>query len=427
MMANSGRKPGSVSRECFRATKAKTALLIVLLISVASPSVAYGQSYKEKVLYSFTGGPDGAYPYGSVIQDANGNLYGTTQQGGIDPFGYCASNGANGCGVVFKIDTSGTETVLYSFTGAEDGSGPTAGLIEDASGNLYGTTVYSQPGYGTVFKLDAAGTETTLYGFCVTGPPCADGANPYDGLIQDSDGNLYGTALNGGSGGGVLFKVSASGTETVLWAFQGPPDGAYPYSGVIQDAIGDFYGTTLDGGKSCECNCCGTVFKLDTSGQESILHNFEGFRDGSGPYGGLVIDYTGTTLYGTTETGGLRRRPEDGEVFQVGTNGGKKILYSFTGASGRAPSAALIFDDAGNLYGTTFRGGSQANAGVVFKVNKNGKEKVLYKFGGTSGIGPMASVILDQADSLYGTTVYGGILSCDGGQGCGVVFELTPQ
>jgi len=251
----------------------------------------------ESVLYSFTGGADGASPYAALLQDSAGNLYGTATGGGI---GGCIPNG---CGVVFKLDTTGTETVLYSFTGGTDGGYPGAGLIQDAAGNLYSTTFDGgASGAGVVFKLDTTGTETVLYSFTRG----ADGGGPKAGLIRDSAGNLYGTTEFGGASGfGVVFKLGMTGTETVLYSFTGGADGANFSAGLIADSAGNLYGTTASGGASSGCGGgCGVVFKLDTTGTETVLHSFTGGAGGAGPSGGLSQDSTGN-LYGTAEYDGV--------------------------------------------------------------------------------------------------------------------------
>ena len=198
----------------------------------------------EKTLYSFTGGLDGANPLGSLVRDAQGNLYGTTLEGGV-----------KGMGTVFMVTRSGKETVLFAFSG-KDGAYPCSNLIQDAQGNFYGTTqgggLYNA---GTVFKFTLSGVETVLYSF--TG--LADGFEPYAGLVQDASGNFYGTTLQGGiNGDGTVFRLTPSGNETVLYNFTGGADGLLPYGGLVLDAQGNLYGTTLWYGS----NGAGTVFKL---------------------------------------------------------------------------------------------------------------------------------------------------------------------
>jgi uncharacterized repeat protein (TIGR03803 family) len=269
-------------------------------------------------LYMFKGAPDGANPYAGLIVDSAGNLYGTTTRGGV---------GIYGSGTVFKLDTAGAETVLYSFTGGKDGGFPYGSLLMDSAGNLYGTTSGGGAfGAGTVFKLDTSGTETVLYTF--TGN--RDGSQPMAGLLMDSDGNLYGTTPYGGNkfscsiGCGVVFKLDIAGNETVLHSFNGPPDGATPYAGLVMDPAGNLYGATLYGGTMDRCDYsntakgCGTVFKIDATGAESIVHSFRGpgYAGGAEPYGTLAIDSAGN-LYGTTYTGGCGGSDELGLVFEI--------------------------------------------------------------------------------------------------------------
>jgi uncharacterized repeat protein (TIGR03803 family) len=240
---------------------------------------------QETVLHSFTGGTDGEYPYAGVTRDSAGNLYGTTQGGGT-----------GNAGVVYKLDTTGQETVLYSFSGGADGGYPDASVIQDSVGNLYGTTFNGgTANMGVVYKLDVGGQETVLYSF--TGG--ADGASPYAGVIRDSAGDLYGTTVEGGTAGwGVVYKLDASGQETVLYSFMGGADGGDPYAGVIRDPAGNLYGTTLFGTYGS-----GNVYKLDTTGQETVLYSFTNGADGGYPYAGVIRDSVGN-LYGTTYNGG---------------------------------------------------------------------------------------------------------------------------
>jgi uncharacterized repeat protein (TIGR03803 family) len=305
---------------------------------------------KKKALYNFTGtGGDGAFPeYGTLVRDSSGNLYGTTAAGGIrDQF--CMFS----CGTVFKVDASGKETVLYSFTGTGgDGYGPWAGLVRDSAGNLYGTTPYGGAyNWGTVFKVDPTGKETVLYSF--TGG--SDGGYPWAGLVRDAKGNLYGTTLFG-----TVFKVDPTGTLTVLYTFTGPPDGLGPQAGLIRDSAGNLYGTTYGGGTGGY----GTVFKINPQGQETVLYSFTGGVDGGRPRrSSLVRDSTGN-LYGTTWLGGSS---DFGVVFKLDTTGTETVLHSFSGSDGKIPYGTLALDKAGNLYGTTYEGGAYGG-GVVFKI-----------------------------------------------------------
>jgi uncharacterized repeat protein (TIGR03803 family) len=297
----------------------------------------------ETVLYSFTGKPDGGFPYAGVVRDAAGNLYGTTAIGGC-------------CGTVFKLDTAGKKTVLYRFKGGKDGSRPSSPLVRDTAGNLYGTTLAGgASSWGIVFKLDTSGKETVLHSF--TGEK--DGGEP-GGLIRDAKGNLYGTTDFGGSGpgagNGVVFKLDPTDKETVLHSFTGT-DGSAPSGRLVRDGAGNLYGTTYVGGASGN----GVVFKLDKTNKERVLYSFTGKRDGALPGAGLVRDSEGN-LYGTTSEGG---DSFSGTVFKLDTSGKETVLHSFSGADGSLPLADLVRDTAGNLYGTTQGGGSD-NRGVVF-------------------------------------------------------------
>jgi len=357
------------------------------------------------VLHSFTGTPDGANPYSSLVRDASGNLYGTTYFGGT------------GNGAVFQVNPSGTESVLYAFSGSKDGSNPNAGLILDASNNLYGTTVYTGSlgrGFGTVFRVNPSGKETVVHAFGYK-----DGAQPYGSVVLDSAGNLYGTTSFAGNRlFGTVFKLNSKGKATVLYSFNGKSDGSTPFSGVVLDASGNVYGTAPYGGGNCFGKGCGVVFKVTGVNHESVLYTFAGGpNDGAVPYAGLVRDAAGN-LYGATYDGGTSNF---GTIFKLDPSGVETVLYNFAGTpDGAYPNATLTLDPAGNLYGTTQFGGA-TGLGSVFKVAKSGKEKVLYGFAeSTNGANPMGGVILDPAGNLYGTTVAGG------SSNLGVVFQLKP-
>jgi uncharacterized repeat protein (TIGR03803 family) len=310
-----------------------------------------------KLFYSFRGShKDGSDPYGGLILDSIGNLYGTTAYGGKEA---CAPFG---CGVVFKLAPDGKESILHLFAGGKDGEVPMGVLVGDNGGNLYGTTENGggKNNAGTVFEIAADGAETVLYAF--TGK--SDGAYPFAGLIEDSSGNLYGTTQGGGlqdcDGAycGTVFKVAPDGTETVLYAFSGPPnDGDHPYGNLIEDSAGNFYGTTAYGGSAD----AGTVFKLAPDGTETVLYSFSG-SDGSTPASGLIEDANGN-LYGTTYQGGASG---DGVVFELAPDGTETVMHAFAGGTdGADPYGGLIADKAGNLYGTTVRGGGSRNVGTV--------------------------------------------------------------
>jgi uncharacterized repeat protein (TIGR03803 family) len=372
------------------------------------------------VLYSFQGGKDGSMPDGTLIADPSGNLYGTTYAGGINR---CRVTGYR-CGTVFKLAADGTENVLYRFTGRDNGIGPVGGVIRDSSNNLYGTTSGGPFGEGTngnVFEIASDGSETTLSSFP------EGGGDPSDSLLS-LNGALYGTAGTGGTGAncthgcGVLFKLTTGGAETVLHQFGNGNDGEYPAANVISDASGNLFGTTFAGG----ANGYGTVFKLTASGTESVLYSFAGSNDGIFPYGGLVADPSGD-LYGTTETGGGNGCFSGngcGTVFEIAPDGSETVLYRFAGGTdGGNPYAGLIRDKAGNLYGTTFAGGGDgcqfgSGCGTVFEISAAGVEKILYAFSGKSdGANPYGGLLMKE-NALYGTTTGGG------STGNGVVFKI---
>ncbi len=324
-----------------------------------------GGSWKERTLLKFDG-TDGTDPGAGLIQDSTGALYGTTFEGGV-----------NGIGTVFKLAKSGgvwTENVLHSFGGGSDGWNPDCDLVRDSStGTLYGTTPGGGAnGYGTVFDLTYSGGVWT-YNVVHSFGSGSDGQYPVAGLHRDTGGALYGTTQIGGAyGHGTVFELALSGgvwTETVLWSFGSTGgDGQYPSAVLVEGSKGAFYGTTAYGG----AYGYGNVFKLAKSGgvwTETVLWNFEGggSRDGAYPFAGLHLDSTGA-LYGVTEDGGDNGY---GTVYELTYTGGswtETVLYSFGGSGdGQNPFAALIEDSAGNLYGTTVYGGAYGY-GIVFQI-----------------------------------------------------------
>ena len=400
-------------------------LSLMMLVALILLTVRTALAQEFSILYSLAGPPNGAIPYAGLLRDSAGTLYGTTIMGGT---GTCYNGIVHGCGTVYKLEPNGNETVLYSFAGGTDGQYPWAALIEDSSGNLYGTTYEGGlHSAGTVFKLDSAGHETILYNF--SGVP--DGANPLGALIRDAAGNLYGTTNFGGSaacgeggGCGVIYKVGASGVEEVLHAFNGgTSDGQSPYGSLAHDVSGNLYGTTYAGGTGCLFgNGCGTVYKIDILGHETILYSFQAGVDGSGPQAGLAIDPVGN-LYGTTAIGGYNNCPGGcGTVFKIDPSNNETILYRFKGKlDGELPNSSLIRDSSGNLYGTTF-GGTEAY-GSVFGLSSTGHFGLLHAFTSGSGNPYFASLVRDPAGNLYGTTTSGGGDACSGG--CGTIFKVS--
>jgi uncharacterized repeat protein (TIGR03803 family) len=373
------------------------AVLSALLLIAARPA----QAQTEAVLYNFTGvAGDGSGPQ-SRLTFHGGNLYGTTNSGGL------------GYGTVFELSPNGSggwnESVLYSFTGGTDGANPTYSYVTfDSAGNLYGTAYAGGAvGYGVVYELSPSGatwTETVLHSFASG----TDGANPVNGLIMDSTGNLYGTTYNGGSqGNGTVFQMTPSGgswTETVIYQMKSN------YAGLVMDGSGNIFGTNFK-----------SAFKLSPNGKggwkPTVLYTFGA---GANPNGTVVLDTAGN-IYGTTLVGG-----GNGNVYKLTLGIGGKYtrtnLYSFSATSVNHPFAGVILDSAGNVYGTTTQGGIH-NDGNVFELVSNGKGsykfKVLQAFAGTNGYQPDASLIQDSSGYFYGTTSKGGT------DGNGTVFEVN--
>ena len=448
----------------------------VLALCAASAIALSAQTLTT--LHSF-GGPDGAYPLAGLVQATNGYLYGTTEGGGANAYGVyegtvfkmtpsgalttlygfsppvgTATEGANpvagliqatngdfygitedggancfNCGTVFKITPSGALTILYAFPSPYF---PVAGLVQATNGYLYGTT---SGGPSIVFKITPAGTLTTVYNFCSVNSPaeCTDGADASAGLVQATDGNLYGTTAVGGAHGigselgpGTVFKITPSGTLTTLYSFDGS-DGYYPVAGLVQATDGNFYGTTEYGGAYGG----GTVFKITPSGTLTTLYSFcaqSGCTDGEYPVAGLV-QATDGNFYGTTEYGGAYG---GGTVFKITPSGTLTTLYSFCAQSGctdgEYPVAGLVQATDGNFYGTTEYGGANSsgsgvNAGTVFKITPSGTLTTLYNFCSqsncTDGYFPCAGLVQATNGYLYGTTYSGGA------NNKGTVFSLS--
>lgn len=411
----------------------------------------------ETVLYDFGPPNSGPAPQGPLVMDASGNLYGTTQGGGEYEQGavFELSPGSNGEWV---------ERNLYSFGGAKDGGLPYSGLVIDAQGNLYGTTVLGGNlggvncqvggGCGTVFELspigDGSWQETVLYAF----NGGRDGDGPQATVALDSRGNIYGTTVYGGTYGsygyGTVFKLTPSANgwkETLIHVFSDGSDGGYPYGAVIVDNAGNVYGTAPGGGlPSCGC---GVVLKFSQNPaghwKETVLHSFTGGRDGAYPQSALTMDNNGN-LYGTTFGGGLANACTplgDGgcgvvfELSRVSSGWKESVLHAFAGTDGAEPSAGLALDAAGNLYGAADYGGLNkcqnypySGCGVVFELapqaNGHWQEKVLHAFSDADDGGyPVSAPNFDSAGNLYGVTLAGGPQSGACPQGCGVAYEFS--
>ena len=408
-----------------------SALVIATVASLSALTTLLAQGQTFQVLHSFTGRSGGAEPYAGVTLDQAGNLYGTTSYGGFYNAPQCSGLG---CGIAYRLNPAGQETVLDAFEGMSAGARPIAELLREGQGDLYGTTLVGgdsncNPPYGCgmVFKIDTAGQEVALYNF--TGEN--DGIQPQGTLIRDAQGNLYGTTTDGFPGdGGTVFKIDSLGNETVLHTFTGPPDGSTPLEGLVRDAQGNLYGSTELGGngKSCGSLGCGIVYKISAKGEYKILHNFSGGEDGSEAGDTLVLDSEGN-LYGMTGLGGvLTCNPPYGcgVIFKIDPTEAETVLYRFANetSNGYNPISGVIRDASGNLYGTTYRGGANG-MGTVFKLDAAGNETLLHSFtGGADGAYPYAGLTMDAAGNLYGTTTAGGLPGCE--QGCGVVFKITP-
>jgi uncharacterized repeat protein (TIGR03803 family) len=397
-------------------------------------------------LYGFEN-TDGRQPYSGLVQATDGNLYGTTEYGSHDSNTFA--------GTAFRITPNGTLTTLDYFFCTQTsiqfcpgGSAPYAGLVQGTDGNFYGTTENGGVnGAGTIFKVNSSGTLTTLYTFCTTNP-CTDGAYPYAAMVQGTDGNFYGTTEGGGSGGlglglGTVFKITPSGTLTTLHDFTGKDaDGAEPYAALVQGTDGNFYGTTASGGVN---NNGGTVFQITPGGTLTTLHSFDG-TDGSHPEAALVQGTDGN-FYGTTNDGGAQQsgctfEVGCGTVFKITPSGTFTSLYSFCPESGcldgNLPNAALIEGTDGNFYGTTVQGGGGANGtcpkggacGTIFQITPSGMLTIIYRFCSqtqngvscTDGANPYGALVQNTDGNFYGTTEAGG---AGGANGYGTVFSLS--
>ena len=401
-----------------------TAILMMLAWATAAPSQ---DATTFKLLHSF-GVTDGSGPYAPLVQASSGNLFGTTSVAG-----------PHNNGTIFRIDPiTGQLTTVYGFcsrSGCVDGANPDAPLVQAADGSFYGTTYYGgsyDHGFdGTVFKITPSGALTTLHSFDVS-----DGSNPYAGLLHANDGNFYGSTASGGPwGGGTLFKITSGGSLTTLHTFcaqSGCANGESPWA-LIQGADGDFYGTTTKGGTHGE----GIVFKMTPTGTVTILHNFCSSGpclDGAEPYAGLVEGNDGD-FYGATLRGGANQscRNGCGTIFKITPTGGLTTLYSFCSQSGCAdgsgPLTTLVQATDGNFYGTTNAGGARCayytgGCGTVFSITPDGTLTTLHTFEVTDGGSPLAGLIQDTDGSFYGTTSIGGSsTACT--YGCGTVFSLS--
>ena len=393
-----------------------TVFALTLLLSAAS-----AQTFKVFYTFSFS---DGSSPNGDLIRDTAGNFYGTTQFGG-----------SSNRGLIFKLDPTGKQTILYTFTGASDGGIPIGRLLPDSAGNFYGITALGGDptcSCGTVFKLTKNGSLKVLHSFKGGKDGSQNQGQPELGLVM-VNGDLYGSASFGGVSGcdgnlgcGVLFKVTQSGKETVLHRFTGQADGAFPQD-LTRDKTGNIYGAT--GGSYMQGNG-GTLFKLDTTGKLTTLYTFPGGADGISPRWHLLRSASGV-FHGVTQFGGNTTNcaissAGCGVVFAVNASAKERVLHAFGKQvnGGEEPSGGLL-DAAGNFYGVTVYGGTVNSTctfgcGVVYRVGGDGKYSVLYRFtGGTDGGLPSGSLTEDAAGNLYGAATVAG-------SGNGVIYEITP-
>jgi uncharacterized repeat protein (TIGR03803 family) len=414
---------------------------LLALLSVAAGDFHPAQAQTYTVLHDFTDGTDGAIPE-PIIRDPQGNLYGTTKYGGIP------TCGEDTCGTVYKVDSLGNYSVLYRFEGGSNGSNPDAGLVEDAVGNLYGTTQGNGfiGGDSVIFKLAPDGQETTLLVADLPGASALDSP-----LAVDGQGNLYGMSPFGGEpncglvnnelGCGTLFKLTPNGNFTVLHVFTGE-DGIQPEGGVVLDGKGNLYGVAANGGElSCDYpgwgqpfgKGCGTIYKLDSAGKLTVLHTFSGPVDGSDPLG-LIIDSAGN-LYGITSSGGDIAGSYiygQGTVFKVDASGDFSVLFTFTPETTINSEYArhLIRDSKGNLYGLQQFNNCANHGGCLFRIDTNGNYTDLYDFQyqgeGSDGSQPMG-VVFGSDDDVYGSMFIGGASNGGGDctNGCGTVFHLS--
>jgi uncharacterized repeat protein (TIGR03803 family) len=408
---------------------ARRVVTLAASIFALAPPAALAQSYQ--ILHTFTiSAGDGAQPFAGLIQGADGNFYGTT-----------ANGGTNNVGTVFKMDPSGHVTILHSFV-TTDGMFPKASLVQGSDGWLYGTTSErgtlptpgGAAGSGTVFKIKTDGTSfTNLHTFGLSdGMSGIDGIGPLAGLVQGTDGDFYGTTSDGGaiSGHGTVFKITSTGTFTRLYTLMNP-DGRFPVAPLIQASDGSFYGTTTAGGTAgFNTAVHGTIFKITSTGNFTLLHTFtfpSDLNSGADPEGPLLQASDGN-FYGTTATGGTGHfgNGGDGTIYRMDVAGNVTTLHSFNRTDGYVPRGGLIQGADGLFYGTTSAGGSGTNpVGTVFRMTAAGAVETLHTFVSALGseYSPPAGVIRGTDGSLYGLTQEGGPGPL--GTAWGVAFRLT--
>lgn len=391
----------------------KSACALILLCGVVAIALP-GQTFTT--LLSFNG-TNGANPlYGPLVQGIDGNLYGTTSIGGS------SGNCSGGCGTIFKVTLRGNLTTFHNFDGT-DGARPDAGLLLAFNGNLYGTTSNGglssncSGGCGTIFKISPDGDFATLHSF-----DGSEGYSPNARLLLASSGDFYGTTSNGGAknyclqeqGCGTIFTMTPGGTLTALYSFcaiASCPDGANPFGGLVEGVDGDLYGTTSNGG----AKFLGTVFKITRGGTLTTLDAFDS-QNGANPYGGLV-QATNHEFYGTASGGGVNG---DGTIFEITQAGGLRTLHTFNGSDGGAPFDGLVQATNGDYYGTTFAGGTAScPCGTIFKITQGRLLTTLYNFDGPNGQWPYSGLVQATNGMFYGATFSGG------SSNLGTIFSLS--
>jgi len=402
-------------------------LIIALCFTAAIPS--HGQTFTTLATFSAT---NGASPYAGLVQGSNGNFYGTTSSGGKGSWG-----------TVFEVTSSGSLTTLHNFSGGKDGGSSYAGLMQASNGNLYGTTTIGGSncahGYscGTIFEANTAGDVFTIYSFCSqtnSEGVCVDGSIPYAPLVEAANKGFYGTTAVGGVNNyGTVFEVSSQGKLTSLYSFCSKPkceDGSNPYAGLLQASDHNLYGTTTTGGR----NGNGTVFGISYAGKLKKIYDFcsqPNCADGAIPQGSLVQAANGN-FYGVTNRGGTSTYCSVsygcGTVFELTPQGALTTLYNFCSqpdcADGYAPAAGLTLGSDGNFYGTTIQAGANVYGGTIFKLTPEGAETTLYNFEPTDG-GDFGGLVQGADGAFYGATAYGGGGgNCSPG-GCGTAFSFS--
>jgi uncharacterized repeat protein (TIGR03803 family) len=412
-------------RSCLKMLSPPAIICMLSMCCLAAVIAAPAQDVYYATVVTFTFWGNGAWPYAGLVRGIDGNLYGTTSQGGI------------GFGTVYNITATGTLTTLYNFCSqpnCTDGEVPVDGLVLASDGSFYGTTEGNGygTGGGTIFKITPSGDLTTLYTFCSAGPPCADGLYPKAGLVQGTDGNFYGTTYQGGGGDGcgfgcgTVFKITPAGVLRTLHDFcpGGPPcaDGVFPLAGLVQGTDGNFYGTTQQGGvyDNCSGTTCGTIFRITPDGVLTVLHSFNG-SNGAYPMASLIQASDGN-FYGTTGNGGAYG---GGTAFRIAATGTLTTLYSFCAQSGctdgEFPAGSLLQTKDGSFYGTTGVGG-EYDCGTAFRITLDGALTTLYSFCSQQNDGeiPLAGLVQATDGFFYGTTYRGGASNY------GTIFRLLP-